>query len=184
VRIVETIRVKAEGDRIKRGIFRDLPLTVEDPDGTVRHTGFELLEVTRDGSPHPYFTQDMGDMIRVYLGKADVFLEPGHYTYGLIYETGAPLQRVAGQPTLMWNATGTGWAFPIERAAASVRLPGDVEPLEWTALTGPGAGEESGFTGTFKKGTLDVQTTKVLAPNEGLTILVVIPPSAVDLPSE
>ena len=122
--VVETIRVRSEGREIRRGIFRDVSTTFEDAEGNVRRVGFELLGVTRDGEPEPYFTETYSDYIRIYAGSADTFLPNGEYTYVLTYETDRQVRWFEGKPELYWNVTGNEWAFPIEAATANVRLPG------------------------------------------------------------
>ena len=51
--VTETIRVRAEGNQIRRGIYRDIPLAIDTPNGRIL-AGFELLSVTRDGEPDGY----------------------------------------------------------------------------------------------------------------------------------
>src|ERR671924_66623 len=58
--VTETIRVRAEGAEIKRGIYRDFPLTFRDTTGRTREVSFRLLGVTRDGRPEPHFTKRQG----------------------------------------------------------------------------------------------------------------------------
>ncbi|MDH5557264.1 MAG: DUF2207 domain-containing protein, partial [Alphaproteobacteria bacterium] len=45
--VTETITVDAEGDKIKRGIYRDFPTRYEGRDGRPHRVGFEVLEVRR-----------------------------------------------------------------------------------------------------------------------------------------
>ena len=120
----ETIRVRAEGNEIRRGIFRDVSTTFEDADGKVHRVGFELLGVTRDGRPEPYFTERHSDFLRIYAGDEDVFLDTGSYTYVLTYETDRQIRWFDDKPELFWNVTGNDWAFPILKASASLTLPG------------------------------------------------------------
>ena len=56
----ETIRVRARGQDIRRGIFRDFPTRYRDKSG-VRTVGFELLEVQRDGQTEPYHTEQLAN---------------------------------------------------------------------------------------------------------------------------
>ncbi len=182
--VMETIRVHAEGDRIKRGIFRDFPLTFEDADGTVREVGFKLLGVTRDGRPEPHFTQRQGESIRIYAGEESVFLEDGTHLYTITYETDRQLRWFNGAPELFWNVTGNGWAFPIEGAVVRVTLPGNVEPVRWTAYTGPFGARGTDFSGAVgEDGVLAVETTSTLAAGEGFSVVVEIPAGAVEPPS-
>ena len=54
--VTETIRVRAEGREIKRGIYRDFPLTFIDSQDRSRQVTFKLIDVTRDNRPEPHFT--------------------------------------------------------------------------------------------------------------------------------
>ena len=48
--VTETIRIRAEGRQIKRGILRDFPTTYRRADGSRVEVGFDVLAVTRDGA--------------------------------------------------------------------------------------------------------------------------------------
>ena len=184
LRIAETIRVRAEGRAIRRGIYRDFPLTFEDADGAVREVGFRLLGVTRDGEPEPHFTERHGESIRIYAGEESVFLEPGPYTYVLTYETDRQIRWFEGRPELYWNVTGNAWAFPILTATARLTLPGNAAPVRWTAYTGPFGARGADWRGAVGgDGLLAVETTRPLAPGEGLSIVAEIQADAVDEPS-
>ena len=183
--VAETIRVHAEGNKIKRGIYRDFPLTFEDAEGKVHEVGFKLLSVTRDGRPEPHFTQSQGEYIRVYAGQQDVFLEPGKsYTYVFTYETDRQIRWFPDHAELYWNVTGNAWDFPIESALVRVMLPDNVPPMRWTAYSGPYGARGTDWRGAVTDGVLAVQTTRTLPSGEGLTIVEEIPAGAVDPPSE
>ena len=51
--VTERIDVRAEGQRIRRGIYRDFPTRYRDRHGNRIVVGFEVLEVQRDGRPEP-----------------------------------------------------------------------------------------------------------------------------------
>ena len=123
VHVVETLRVRAEGNLIRRGIYRDVSTTFEDADRRVHRVGFELLSLTRDGQPEPYHTERHGDFLRIYAGDEDVFLDTGDHTYVLTYETDRQLRWFDDKPELFWNVTGNDWHFPIAKARATLTLP-------------------------------------------------------------
>ena len=50
VHVEETIRVNAEGNRIRHGVYRDISTNFEDAAGKVHGVGFDLLGLTRDGN--------------------------------------------------------------------------------------------------------------------------------------
>ena len=144
LRVTERITVRAQGHEIKRGIYRDFPTRYEDRLGRRYTVGFRVVEVLRDGAPEPYFTEDRANGVRVYVGRKDVFLPPGEYTYSLTYVTTHQLGFFDDHDELYWNVTGNGWNFPIERAEAEIRLPDTVPDIDVNlgAYTGP-----SGATG-------------------------------------
>ena len=80
--VTETVRVRAEGQAIKRGIYRDFPMTFTDAGGREREVDFTLLGVTRDGKAEPYRTERQSRYVRIYAGDKDVLLPTGDYTYG------------------------------------------------------------------------------------------------------
>ncbi len=135
--VVETIRVNAERNQIRHGIYRDFPLTFQDANGSVHEVGFKLLDVTRDGREEPHFTQRLGEWMRIYAGDKDVFVDPGSHTYVFTYETDRQIRWFDGKPELYWNVTGNAWTFPIAVALGRVTLPGGAAPVRWTAYTGP-----------------------------------------------
>ena len=57
------------------------------------------------------------------LGDANVGLNPGEHTYSLRYRSDRQIGFFASRDELYWNVTGNGWAFPIDSASATVRLP-------------------------------------------------------------
>jgi uncharacterized membrane protein YgcG len=182
--VAETIQVFAEGDKIRRGIYRDFPLTFQDADGTVHEVGFRLLSVTRDGNPEPHFTQTQGEFIRIYAGEESVFLQPGRsYTYVFTYETDRQIRWFPDHAELYWNVTGNGWDFPIEATQVRVTLPGNAPPVRWTAYSGRYGERGTDWRGAVTDGVLAVETTRTLASGEGLTIVEEIPPGVVDQPS-
>lgn len=183
--VTETIRVRAEGREIKRGIYRDFPLTFRDNEGRVREVSFRLIGVLRDGRPEPHFTRRQGGSIRIYAGQEDVFLRRGDYTYTFTYETGRQIRWFDGGAELYWNVTGNAWSFPIALASVRVELPGGARPVRWTAYTGPLGARGTDWRGAVNSGgALVAETTRRLGPSEGFTIVAALPTGAVIPPSE
>lgn len=167
----ETIRVRSEGREIKRGIYRDFPTTYKTPSGLIHRVGFKVREVLRDGKPESYHIEKLSNGKRVYIGKKNYFLPRGEYTYTLEYRTDRQLGFFDDHDELYWNVTGNGWSFPIDRASATVVLPGGAEGeiIELGAYTGPEGSRGKGF---FSTPDATFTTTRPLASGEGLTIVV------------
>jgi uncharacterized membrane protein YgcG len=174
--VIETIRVRAEGVAIRRGIFREFPTDYTDRAGNKVRVGFDLLTVRRAGRDEPHRVERQANGVRILIGDPDVFLTPGEHTYEIIYRTDRQLGYFERHDELYWNVTGNGWRFPIDEARARVllpRVPADGVRLE--AYTGPQGATwrhyRAGMTGDMPT----FETTRPLAPGEGLTIVVAWP---------
>ena len=184
--VSELIRVRAEGRRIRRGIFRDFPTDYKDARGNAYRVDFDVLGVTRDGAAEPHHTERRGNGVRVYVGHKDVFIAAGVYEYVITYRTNRQLGFFAEHDELYWNVTGTGWDFPIQLARASVTLPGGVPAatLSVEAYTGPqGARGRNYRANVDTAGVAQFASTAALAPREGLTIVITWPKGYVIEPS-
>lgn len=181
--VTETITVNAEGDQIKRGIFRDFPLYAENAAGRRIEVDFELLSVDRDGRPEPHHTESVSGGIRIYAGSADVFVARGQHTYVLRYRTARQIRYFEDHDELYWNVTGNGWLFPIQRASATVHLPNGAAPTDTAAFTGA-YGDTARNARIGRNGDAIVfETTRSLAQGEGLTVVVGIPKGIMAAPS-
>ncbi|MDX1379983.1 MAG: DUF2207 domain-containing protein [Xanthomonadales bacterium] len=184
--VEETIHVRAEGDRIRRGIYRDFPTRYRDRHGNRYRVGFEVRGVTRDGGLEPWHTERRSNGERVYIGSADHYLEPGEYRYRLRYVTQHQLGFFENHDELYWNVTGNDWDFQIDHAAATVRLPEPVPEPAWRldAYTGPQGSRESHATArVLDARSVGFETTRPLSPREGLTIAVGWPKGLVPEPT-
>ncbi|MBN2720450.1 MAG: DUF2207 domain-containing protein [Proteobacteria bacterium] len=182
--VTETIRVRAEGRQIKRGIFRDFPTTYRDRLGNRVKIHFTLVSVQRDGRVEPYHTENLDNGIRIYAGSRDVVLKPGIYTYAITYLTGPQLGFFEDHDELYWNVTGNGWVFPIRRASASVSLPGvPMDQVRMDGFTGPQGSRERAFSSRIEgRGRVVFEASRSLGPFEGLTIVVGWPKGYVSRP--
>ncbi|MEW5755954.1 MAG: DUF2207 domain-containing protein [Pseudomonadota bacterium] len=184
--VEETIRVRAEGGEIKRGIYRDFPTDYKDRYGNRYRVGFEVLQVLRDGSTEDHRTEGRGNGVRVYIGHQDRFLRTGEYIYTLRYRTDRQLGFFADHDELYWNVTGNGWAFPIDSARAWVRLPGlPPDAITQEAYTGYSGEQGRDYLADLTvDGLAYFETTRPLRPEEGLTIVTMWPKGYVTAPSE
>jgi uncharacterized membrane protein YgcG len=186
--VTETIRVEAEGDVIRRGIFRDFPTIYPRPDGTRVEVGFHLESVTRNGSTENSVIERLSNGVRIRIGSADRLVPRGQHTYVIRYRTTRQIGFFDGYDELYWNVTGTGWVFPIDSAEARITLPEKV-PFRQTAIyTGPqGARGRDATVVDQQPGRIVFRTTRSLPPRNGLTVAaawqkgVVEPPSSARL---
>jgi uncharacterized membrane protein YgcG len=182
--VEETLEVRAAGELIRRGIYRDFPTDYRDTLGNRYRVAFEVLSVTRNGEPEPYHTEPRDNGVRVYVGRPNVFVEQGRQVYAIRYRTDRQLGHFAGHDELYWNVTGTGWDLPIDRAAAAVRLPDTVslDEVSVEAYTGRQGSREQSWAADRAGRVLEIATTRPLGAREGLTIVVTWPKGHVRVP--
>jgi len=184
--VTETIRVRAEGNKIKRGIYRDFPTRYTDHYGNDYQVGFQVLSVERDGKAESYHQEDLANGIRTYIGRSNVYLPQGEYTYTIMYRTTKQLGFFADFDELYWNVTGNDWAFPIDKASAEVRLPQYVAPtdLRLSAYTGYQGRKGQDYAKSItEEGQVNFESTRTLSPREGLTIAVGWPKGIIQAPT-
>jgi uncharacterized membrane protein YgcG len=180
--VAETITVNAEGNRIRRGIFRDFPMTMEDAEGRTIRVGFELVSVTRDGRDETFHTESISRGIRIYAGGENTLLSPGEHSYVITYRTNRQIRYFDDHDELYWNATGNGWQFRIARASARVTLPAG-RVTQTAAYTGAYGSTAQDARASASGNQAVFATTRPLASEEGLTIVVGFPKGIVAAPS-
>jgi len=189
VSVTETIDIVAEGNEIRRGIYRDIPTVMINPDGSRLRSTLTVSSVRRGGRDEPFALERLGpNATRIRIGDADVLLPRGPQRYEIRYSMTRMARRFADHDELYWNATGNYWNFPIETAVASVTLPPGAVIGDLAAYTGPAGSTESAVTITRAADDRAVyRVTRRLAAGEGLTVVagfntgVLLPPSSSQL---
>lgn len=187
IEVTETISVRAEGQQIRRGVYRDYPVRYRDRFGNNVKVLYEPQSVARNGEPEAYHTETSGDDVRTYFGSADRLLPPGEYTYTYRYNAGRMLGFYDESDELYWNVTGNEWNFPIDAASATVSFesPIPAESLSLSAYTGRGGATGSDYTArTDDTGRARFNVTRPLQQREGLTIVVEWPKGYVAEPTD
>jgi uncharacterized membrane protein YgcG len=183
--VTETIDVVSQGDRIRRGIYRDFPTRYRRPDGSQVRVGFEFHGATRNGRPEPAAVEALSNGVRIRIGSADTLIDRGRHRYVIRYRTTRQIGRFADYDELYWNATGNGWEFPIRVAQARIRLPSPVPLAQRAAYTGPQGSTDTNANVTSEQpGEILFRTTWPLAPYEGLTVAVAWPKGVIPEPDE
>ena len=186
--ITETISVIAEGEKIRRGIYRDIPVRYDAGFfGLKQNIPFELRAVSCDGTESPYREENHGIFRRIYIGSRNVELPTGPHSYTIQYTT-RQLRFLTSHDEVYWNATGNAWEFPIEQAEATISFPTGIPMDEVLA---------EGYVGALKSTNQDDLTIRIegekhrviystkdaLKPQEGLTIVATFPSGLITKPS-
>lgn len=183
--VTETIEVKAEGVSIRHGIYRDFPTTRRVMGQPGSHVGFKVLDVRRNGDAEPFSIEGIKGGVRVRIGSADSEVTPGAHRYVIHYRTTRQIGHFEDFDELYWNATGNGWAFPIDRVEARITLPSPSRFTRKASYTGP-----AGVMGSMARiasedaTSIAFETTAPLGPHEGTTVAVGWPKGIVDPPSD
>jgi len=186
IEVTETIKVRAEGNQIRRGIYRDFPVEYEDRLGNTYNIKLEPLAVQRNGSRESFHTVRSGRHVRTYFGSSNRFIEHGEHTYVFRYRANRMLGFFDQHDELYWNVTGNEWVFPIDKATATVRLefdaPRDAILVEgYTGRRGSTAQNYGRFMDDA--GDINFEANNPLGPAQGLTIVVGWPKGYVTEPT-
>jgi uncharacterized membrane protein YgcG len=180
----ETIAVQAEGRQIRHGIYRDFPTDYAGRFGQRVHVGFDVVSVSLDGAAVPWITQRLANGVRVRIGDPHALVRPGRHEYALTYRATRELGFFSDHDELYWNVTGNGWYFPIDHVFADVSLPAPVPALALTAeaYTGPFGARGRDYTSELRAGGASFESTRGLAPHEGMSIVLGFPKGIVSEP--
>jgi len=184
--VAEQITVHAEGQEIRRGIYRDFPTRYRDRFGNKVVVDFKVLGVERNGVREPWFTERRSNGVRVNTGNDDFLPVPADYTYTIRYHTTRQLGFFDDHDELYWNAIGTGWVFPVESGTVHVRLPGAVpiDRMSAGAYTGPQGAKATDYVAEIPQpGVATWRLSKPLGPYEGFTIFVTFPKGLIAPPT-
>ena len=160
------------GSAEKHGITRFIPL------GNYPHRlGFTLGDVTADGTKAVY-QEAMKDRVQnLRIGDANHTITGAH-TYVISYVLENNVVFKNDGESFAWNAIGTNWAVPIEKASADLVVekpdgsPIDPKTLDVHAACYTGSQGETGSdcTHTAAAESVHFETTRTLAAGEGMTV--------------
>ena len=187
IEVTETIRVRAEGVQIRRGIYRDYPTRYEDRFGNDLQVLYEPRTVLRNNSSEEFRAEKRSNSVRTYFGRSDVMLNHGEHTYTYRYDAGRMLGFFDDFDELYWNVTGHEWNFPIDHASATVSFAFAVPPDSYGIDAYTGGFQENGKAFTYATDVRDsvtFQTTTPLGIGKGITIAVSWPKGLVDEPGD
>jgi uncharacterized membrane protein YgcG len=186
IEVTENITVRAEGNRIRRGVYRDLPSEYWDKRGNVHIVSIEPLVVLRNDRSEDFHEATVDRGIRIYFGHRDRNIDSGVHTYQFRYRADRMLGFFESHDELYWNVTGFDWAFPIDAASATVSFEFDVDAddIEFEAYTGGYGSIRQDYTAAVNNnGSVDFAADKPLSAVNGLTIVVGWPKGLVQEPT-
>lgn len=180
----ETIAVSAEGEQIRRGIYRDFPTARGRFWWGKYRTTFDVQSVTRNGKPEPWNVVSIDNGRRLYIGDQDVLVPRGTHTYQIHYRSGRQVGFFPAHDELYWNVTGNFWRFPIADVTGTIELPAGASAQDARAYTGAvGSTSQDGATLQIAASQVAFKTTGGLGQGSGLTVVVAWPKGFVVAPT-
>ncbi|UXS00388.1 DUF2207 domain-containing protein [Agrobacterium tumefaciens] len=180
--VTETITARAEGQNIKRGIFRDFPLYALDANNRRTKVDFNVVSVERDGAPENWRTENIDGGIRIYTGSADRFLTTGEHIFQITYTTARQIRYFDDYDELTWNVTGNGWQFPMGEISATIVLPDGVRATDTAVFTGAYGAKGSDARVLNEGNEVFFASSRPFSVGEGMTIAVKLPKGAIAAP--
>lgn len=172
--ITETITVRAEGNKIQRGIFRVLPQYFKKGNRLfATNLKYSYFSVFKNGVGEDSFTQEKNKNIYLYIGNRNRLLPSGEYTYTIRYKVSNALIYLNDRDELYWNITGNDWDFPILNASTTITFPRNFPFIEAYGYTGRTGSQGADYTYTqLAENKFTFTTTQPLTRREGLTVAI------------
>ncbi len=122
VKFEETIVVVADGQKLRQGLTKILPLYIYDANGSRQKLDYSIISVRVNDMPIAYrFTSN--DVNALLVPEDDYPLSPAIYTYKFEYVVDNLLWDYGDHYQLYWDVGGNGWNLVVDRLGASLNLP-------------------------------------------------------------
>ena len=165
------LMVPSRNDDIQRGIVRDFPTRYTDSNGLWHSTGFKVMKVLKNGEAEPYQKESLDNGTRLLIGREDLVIPPGIYTYRIEYTTKRQLIYHTGKDEFYWNVNGNGWIFSADTISCRISFPAGARIMEYDCYTGLKDATGKDCRASLEDDhTIRFITTKTMDAYEGLTI--------------
>ncbi|GAA5222041.1 DUF2207 domain-containing protein [Membranihabitans marinus] len=177
IEVTEKITIRSEGNEIRRGIYRNFPISRPNANNVSEPTPIRIQSIKKDGKSEPFHTEKNGQELKVYIGDKDVLLDPGVYTYEISYKSENQISFFEEYDELYWNVIGHFWLFPINQYSATIHLPSGATFLQGSCYTGSAGStdDQCSLTTGSDNSTVILKSKQGLTPFEGATFAVAWP---------
>lgn len=158
----------------KHGIFRFIPDTIQPKGYKPANLGIQSSgEVLRNGQPEPSAYTLSSNLHEWKIGSPTAFVSDIQI-YAIPYTVNRIIVNEADRQRFSWNVTGNDWRIPIQSPVAFIDAPRP--PIETRCYVGVRNSEEESCTIRVEGTRIIAQSTRLLAPTEGLTVTAFFPP--------
>jgi len=165
------------GQQSRHGIFREIPVRYGRGRAADYRISLEVESVTDEsGIAQPYQVSNSGRNLHIRIGDPERTVT-ARVSYVIRYRVERGILYFDDHDELYWNATGTDWQVPIDRAEAMVFLPegAPLDLVSFNCFTGPMGAVGSDCSGRASGAVVSFATDRPLRGKEGLTIAVWLP---------
>ena len=164
----------------RHGIYRDVPVRLRYDSRYDRIFPLKVLSVQGSpGTPDEYKTETTGNYKRIRVGDPDRTITGAH-RYTIAYRVDGALNGFPDHDELYWNAIGTEWSVPIERATVRVTTPAGISAV---ACFGGASGSRLPCSEATRAGSVAGFNQGGLGATEGITVVVGFAKGAVPEPA-
>jgi uncharacterized membrane protein YgcG len=169
------------GNLSKHGIFRTIPIRYRYDDTHDRYYDLEVKSVTNGVSPLPYTAYVDGFDQVIKIGDPNRTVTGGQY-YVISYTVRGAMNSFSDHDELFWNVDGASWPVPKEFVGAVVQLPSTAYKAA-ACYEGPtGSRQTCGYGLSQNSNSVTYSTTRPLASNEQMSVVVSLNKGAVNVP--
>ncbi|MGQ0794054.1 MAG: DUF2207 domain-containing protein [Deltaproteobacteria bacterium] len=172
------------GRELKHGIFRTIPYKYK-----IGYENYHLrmrVSVVSDfeAAPYKYEVSRQGAEVFIKIGDADIQITGAH-GYKIDYKVERAIVFFKDHDELYWNVTGNGWQVPMGRVSAKVYLEGGMPSSQIKAkcYTGYEGSADENCSYNITPNVIEFVADRQFLPNEGLTIVVLLPKGVLAEPS-
>jgi len=110
----------------KHGIYRYIPYVYADEDNKQFYTEISSITVKMDSNKVDFSSEKSENALNIKIGDKNKTIT-GNHIYEIDYTVDGVINNFSDHDELYWNVTGDDWSVPIEKIAATVKLPEGVE---------------------------------------------------------
>ena len=122
VKFEETVVVVANGNKLRRGLSKILPLNIYNNKGQKHRIDYSIIDVTINDEKQDFYLTSDDEHVYI-LPKNDYSLDSGVYTYKFEYIADNVLWRDGDSYQFFWDVGGNGWNLVVDRLGASLNMP-------------------------------------------------------------
>lgn len=123
------------GQLERHGIYRDIPISLIRNGKKIRLEFSNIAVTDENGKAHTFDTNKTKDNLQIKIGDPDIFIT-GNHSYIIDYRVKKPILFLQENDRLSWNAIGTSWLVPIERATVEIKFENLAENIVMDCFVG------------------------------------------------